>query len=181
MSRKNNKKSFSDNLETLFQDRMFEDNPQDTIAMLKNEDLDDHDNEVVGDLATKHKNKNKATRKSFSTNLEQFFKDSIEGVLDGVVTDVKRNIVGKGNKQAIGIDLLIKRTTTANVNEKFVKNEDSTKQRVTIILDAAKLEELKKIAKAKKQPLQQIIGELVADYVSNKYPDKKDSTKKKTK
>jgi len=180
MSRKNNKKSFSNNLETLFQDRMLEDNAQDTISMLENEDLDDDDHKD-GEVAIPQKSKNKVSRKSFSSNLEQFFKASIDGVLDGVVTEVKRNIVGKGNKQAIGIDLLIKRTTTANINEEFVRTEDPNKQRVTFTIDAAKLEELKKIAKAKKQPLQQIIGELVADYVSNKYPVKKAPTKKNTK
>jgi len=174
MSRKKNKKSFSSNLESLFQERMFEDNAQDSISMIE-------ENETFvkskGQTAAKKKGKttskkaaakkNKTNKKSFSSNLERFFKDSIDGVLDGVVTEVKRNVVGKGNKKAIGIDLLIQRTTEDKPTQAASKQETQTK-RVTVILDTEKVAELKRIAREEKRRLHQIIGELVQQYLETK-------------
>lgn len=174
MSRKKNKKSFSSNLESLFQERMFEDNAQDSISMIE-------ENETFvkakGQAATKKKGKttskkapakkNKTNKKSFSSNLERFFKNSIDGVLDGVVTEVKRNVVGKGNKKAIGIDLLIQRTTEDNPAKGAPKQQPQTK-RVTVVLDTEKVAELKRIAREEKRRLHQIIGELVQDYLDGK-------------
>lgn len=174
MGRKNNKKkSFSDNLANLFQERMLDDNAQDNISMIENDSKAKKTTKAKGATAVakktktkKPRGKSKTTRKSFSNNLERFFKDSIDGVLDGVVTDVKRTLVNtkKGNRKAIGIDLLIKRTTEENVKDKSAKPVTQTK-RVTVVLDTEKLEELKRIAKEEKRRLHQIIGELVDEYI----------------
>lgn len=174
MSRKNNKKkSFSDNLELLFQERMLDDNAQDNLTMIENDKKGKKTTSSQGaatatkKAGTKKKGKkvkSKTNRKSFSSNLEQFFKNSIDGVLDGVVTDVKRNLVSKSKGKAIGIDLLIKRTTEDNLKDKGAKKDTQTK-RVTVVLDTKKLEELKRIAKEEKRRLHQIIGELVAEYI----------------
>lgn len=173
MGRKNNKKkSFSDNLANLFQERMLDDNAQDNISMIENDSEDKKTTKTKGAATATakrkagKKSKAKATRKSFSNNLERFFKDSIDGVLDGVVTDVKRSLVNtqKGNRKAIGIDLLIKRTTEENVKDQPSKQSTQTK-RVTVVLDTEKLEELKRIAKEEKRRLHQIIGELVDEYI----------------
>ncbi len=167
MSRKNNKKSFSDNLDLFFQDSILEDNPQDNLSMIENDSNKKKNGKQKGATATKKKATGKTNRKSFSNNLEKFFKDSLDGVLDGVVTDVKRSIVGKGKKKAIGLDLLIKRTTEENINDKTERDKPTTK-RVTVILDSKKIEELKRIAKIEKRRLHQIIGELVAEYIEKK-------------
>jgi hypothetical protein len=174
MGRKNNKKkSFSDNLANLFQERMLDDNAQDNISMIENDSKSKKTIKTSTATAVakkkttkKARGKSKTTRKSFSNNLERFFKDSIDGVLDGVVTDVKRTLVNtkKGNRKAIGIDLLIKRTTEENVKDKPNKQVTQTK-RVTVVLDTEKLEELKRIAKEEKRRLHQIIGELVDEYI----------------
>lgn len=177
MGRKNNKKkSFSDNLANLFQERMIDDNAQDNLSMIENEAPDKKTTKTKGAATAAAKkttkkttrSKSKTTRKSFSNNLERFFKDSIDGVLDGVVTDVKRSLVNtkKGNRKAIGIDLLIKRTTEENVKDKPNKQTTQTK-RVTVVLDTEKLEELKRIAKEEKRRLHQIIGELVDEYIDD--------------
>lgn len=172
MSRKKNKKSFSDNLEFLFQERLLDDNAQDNLSMIEDNAKDDQAGQPLkknngrksGGKTTKKTTK--TNRKSFSSNLERFFKDSIEGVLDGVVTDVKRSVVGKGNKKAIGLDLLIQRTTEERVKtENGKKSNNSTTKRVTVLLDKEKLEELKRIAKEEKRRLHQIIGELVNQYL----------------
>ncbi len=170
MSRKKNKKSFSDNLELLFSERMLDDNAQDNIQMIENDKKSSKNKEKGATSARRKSGVNKSSRKSFSSNLEKFFKDSIEGVLDGVVTDVKPKIVGKGNKKAVGLDLLIRQTTKDNVNDKSNRQKPQTK-RVTVVLDTKKIDELKRIAKEEKLRLHQIIGELVKDYIDEMNKD----------
>lgn len=161
MGRKRNKKSFSDNLELIFQERLEEEDARDELVLPP----------AKKKTAVKKKTarKSKSKRKSFSNNLEQFFKDNIEGILDDVldndVVDTKRELLDqdKGNRKPVGLDLLIKRTTEA-VPEAQPKANKTTK-RVTVVLDAKKLDALKRIAKEEKRRLQQIIGELVNDYV----------------
>jgi hypothetical protein len=170
MSPKKNKKSFSDNLELLFSERMLDD-AQDNIHMIENDNKKTSNKKEKGATATRKKSSGKkSSRKSFSSNLEQFFKDSIEGVLDGVVTDVKRKIVGKGNKKAVGLDLLIRQTTKDNINDKSERQKPQTK-RVTVVLDTKKIDELKRIAKEEKLRLHQIIGELVKEYIDEMNKD----------
>lgn len=173
--KKTKKKSFSNNLELLFQERMMDDNAQDTLPMIETTDAQNTPKKTKTSPSTKKTksstttSKSKTKRKSFSDNLERFFKDSLEGVLDGVVegtvTDVKRSIVNKGNRKAIGLDLLIQRTTERTPEPEARKTNTSTK-RVTVVLDSEKLDELKKIAKEEKRRLHQIIGDLVNEYLS---------------
>lgn len=173
--KKTKKKSFSDNLELLFQERMMDDNAQDTLPMIETTDAQDTPQKTnttpsnKKNKSSKKGSKTKTKRKSFSDNLERFFKDSLEGVLDGVVegtvTDVKRSIVKKGNRKAIGLDLLIQRTTE-RVPEPEARKTNTATKRVTVVLDSEKLDELKKIAKEEKRRLHQIIGDLVNDYLS---------------
>lgn len=161
MGRKRNKKSFSDNLELIFQERLEDDDARDELV------LPPAQKKSASKKKTTRKSKSK--RKSFSSNLEQFFKDNIEGILDDVldndVVDTKRELLDqdKGNRKPVGLDLLIKRTTEA-VPEAQPRANKTTK-RVTVVLDAKKLDALKRIAKEEKRRLQQIIGELVNDYV----------------
>ena len=164
MGRKNNKKSFSSNLELLFQERLEEEDGQNGLF-------------ITADVVTPAKEaavapKKKARsnkRKSLSNNLERFFKDNIEGILEDVldseVADTKRQLSGqeKRPRKPVGLDLLIKRTTEA-VPEAQPKANKTTK-RVTVVLDAQKLDALKRVAKEEKRRLQQIISELVSDYL----------------
>jgi len=161
MGRKRNKKSFSDNLELIFQERLEDDDARDELV------LPTAKKKTPPKKKTSRKSKN--NRKSFSSNLEQFFKDNIEGILDDVldneIADTKRELLDKdkGNRKPVGLDLLIKRTREA-VPEAQPKPNKTTK-RVTVVLDAQKLDALKRIAKEEKRRLQQIIGELVNDYL----------------
>ncbi|MFK7798997.1 MAG: hypothetical protein AB8E82_16205 [Aureispira sp.] len=170
--KKTKKKSFSNNLELLFQERMMDDNAQDTLPLIETVEPTPIPQKTKNTTPTskKGRSKSKTKRKSFSDNLERFFKDSLEGVLDGVVdgtvTDVKRSIVKKGNRKAIGLDLLIQRTTERVVEPEARKTNTATK-RVTVVLDSEKLDELKRIAKEEKRRLHQIIGDLVNEYLDN--------------
>ena len=169
MSKKKNKKSFSSNLELLFSERMEDDNAQDNLSMLE----DSPPKKEKGSTAAKRKTTaKKSTRKSFSSNLEQFFKASIDGVLDGVVTDVTSKIIkDKTNKRVVGLDLLIRQTTKGEHLETTEKPKPKTK-RVTVVLDTKKIDELKRIAKEEKLRLHQIIGSLVKEYIDDMKKEK---------
>jgi hypothetical protein len=169
MSKKKNKKSFSSNLELLFSERMEDDNAQDNLSMLE----DSPTKKEKGSTAAKRKTgAKKSTRKSFSSNLEQFFKASIDGVLDGVVTDVKSKILkDKTNKRVVGLDLLIRQTTKGEHLATTEKLKPKTK-RVTVVLDTKKIDELKRIAKEEKLRLHQIIGSLVKEYIDDMKKEK---------
>ena len=104
---KNNKKSFSDNLSSIFAHTLNEDNKQDNPKFLS-KSFGEQDSVAVLEYPEEEKEKNvqkKAYRKSFSEGLESFFKDSIEEVIgDGTtVTEVKRGITKKG-RQIIGFE-----------------------------------------------------------------------------
>ena len=173
MGRKKNKKSFSGNLELLFQERLEENDAREEILMPRQESPaaapKSDPPKSTRAKKPKAKAKSKSKRKSFSSNLERFFKDNIEGLLDDVldsdVADTKRQLLDqeKSQRKPVGLDLLIKRTTEA-VPEAQPKSNKTTK-RVTVVLDAKKLDALKRIAKEEKRRLQQIIGELVNDYL----------------
>ena len=127
MSRKKNKKSFSDNLEMLFQERMHDDNAQDTLALIEDEPAEVQDKSVVVKKPKVKKtiiiepknNKNKKKKgKSFANNLQQFFQESL-GETDGSeVVEVKTKDVGKGKSRVVGLDLLIRQTTKENIKYK---------------------------------------------------------------
>ena len=149
-----------------------DDNAQDTLPMIETVEPTSTPPKTTNTTPTpkKGRSKSKTKRKSFSDNLERFFKDSLEGVLDGVVdgkvTDVKRSIVNKGDRKAIGLDLLIQRTTE-RVPEPEARKTNTATKRVTVVLDSEKLDELKRIAKEEKRRLHQIIGDLVNEYLDN--------------
>ncbi len=178
MAKKKNKKSFSTNLDSLFGQRLFEDNAQDNPAMFDPEE--ENKKEAKKEKTTKKKtttSKKKATkttkkpakkkapvRKSFSNNLEQFFKESLDGIMEGVITDVKRKDLEKKGKRAVGLDLLIQRTTDASLDKKRESVKPMTK-RVTVVLDSSKIDTLKEIAKSQKMPLRKLMAELVEEFL----------------
>jgi hypothetical protein len=184
---KNNKKSFSDNLSSIFAHTLNEDNKQDNPKFLS-KSFDEQDSVAVLDYAEEEKEKNvqkKAYRKSFSEGLESFFKDSIEEVIgDGTtVTEVKRGIAKKGNKRAVGIEVLLQSTLFKDFEKEF---EDEPKERypktkrVTFVLDTDKVELLKNIARTEKKEMRHIVGGLIEEYLkANGIPIKKDKKDKK--
>ena len=172
MTRKKSKKSFSTNLESLFEHRMYEDNAKDNPVMFSSEEGEDKVEAVKEIAVPKRKGVKKAkSKKSFSTNLERFFKESIEGVMDGVVTDVKRNVIRNGEQKAIGIDLLIQRTTKKAPAIQPAKPDKTATQRLTFVLDATKISELKRIAKTRNQRIRQIMVELIEDFLGEFDPE----------
>jgi predicted DNA-binding ribbon-helix-helix protein len=84
--------------------------------------------------------------------------------MEGVITDVKRKDLEKKGKRAVGLDLLIKRTTKAGSEEKQEPIKPMTK-RVTVVLDSSKIDTLKEIAKSQKRPLRKLMAELVEEFL----------------
>ncbi len=182
---KNNKKSFSDSLSSIFAHTLNEDNKQDNPKFLS-KPFDVEVAVAVLEHPKEEKEKNvqkKAHRKSFSEGLESFFKDSIEEVIgDGTtVTEVKRGVAKKGNKRVIGIEVLLQSTLFKDF-EKELENDHkdrySKTKRVTFVLDTDKLELLKNIARTEKKEMHHIVSGLIEEYLkANGIPTKKDKKK----
>ncbi|MCP4443029.1 MAG: hypothetical protein GY810_29335 [Aureispira sp.] len=173
--RKNNKKSFSDGLESVFEHTLFEDNLQDNPSMFAGEQSSEPTTKGKKSKKTKsskgakgsNSKDKKSYRKSFSTDLESFFKESIEDAMEGMVTEIKRNIVKKSNnKRAIGIDVLLRRTTDTTPEDKLPTAKPNTK-RITFVLETEQIDQFKAIAKEKKKRLKQIIAKLIDEYIDD--------------
>jgi hypothetical protein len=181
---KNNKKSFSDNLSSIFAHTLNEDNKQDNPKFLS-KSFDEAELIAVLDHPEEEKEKNtqkKAYRKSFSEGLESFFKDSIEEVIgDGTtVTEVKRGVAKKGNKRVIGIEVLLQSTLFKDFEKDFDQSSPKTK-RVTFVLDTDKVELLKNLARKEKKEMRQIVSGLIEEYLKTEgiIPAKKVNEKQK--
>ena len=168
---KNNKKSFSDNLSSIFAHTLNTDNQQDNPKFLS-KSFDEEKQVAVLDSPDEEKEKNaqkKVHRKSFSEGLESFFKDSIEEVIgDGTtVTEVKRGVSKKGNKRVVGIEVLLQSTLFKDFEKDFERpNERYPKtKRVTFVLDTDKVELLKNKARNEKKEVRQILTSLIEDYL----------------
>ena len=169
---KNNKKSFSDNLSSIFAHTLNEDNKQDNPKFLS-KSLDEQEDVAILEHPDEEKEKNvqkKAYRKSFSEGLESFFKDSIEEVIgDGTtVTEVKRGVAKKGNKRVIGIEVLLQSTLFKDFEKEFENDQKERypkTKRVTFVLDTEKVELLKNIARTEKKEMRQIVSGLIEEYL----------------
>ena len=163
---KQNKKSFSDNLESLMEYNLYEDNLQDNPSIFE---IDKTEKVVVEEeKVEKLSTKKKTGRKSFSDGLESFFKESIEEAIgDSTVTEMKRGVVKKGKKKAIGIEILLQRTMFENQKDGDDDKNTSTR-RITFVIETEKADLLKNIARKEKKHIKQIVGKLVEEYLKEK-------------
>lgn len=182
---KNSKKSFSDNLSNIFEYTLNEDNKQDNPTFLsKSEEFFEKKEDTVlddGNVKEK-KNTRKTPRKSFSEGLESFFKESIEEAIgdSATVTEVKKGVVKKGKKRAIGIEVLLQRTLFKEYEDQFhdEKKERYPKtKRITFVLDSEKVDVLKNIARKEKKELRQIISKLIEEYIQDEKSEPSDKKK----
>jgi hypothetical protein len=169
---KNNKKSFSENLSDIFEYTLNEDNKQDNPRFLS-KSFEKESETLVLDEKDIDKDKNvqkKNHRKSFSEGLESFFKDSIEEVIgdNTSVTEVKRGVIKKGKKRAIGIEVLLQSTLFKEYESEFkpeYKEGQPKTKRITFVLDAEKVELLKNVARKEKKEIRQIVSVLIEEYL----------------
>ncbi|WBM75716.1 hypothetical protein [Saprospira grandis] len=165
---KRNKKSFSTDLESLFEHTLYEDNAQDNPSVLTVE------KEEKSSPKSKKKTgkKRKSSRKSFADNLESFFKESIEssfGKEGTSVAEVKRGVVqNKDGEKAVGIELLLRRTIPESPEEQETNGSRKAKQktrRLTVVLNSKKIDQFKTIARQEKKPMRQILDKLIEAYI----------------
>jgi hypothetical protein len=160
---KKSKKTFSDGLEEILHHTLFEDNLHDKPSMfeLVQQPIILHPpaNIITVDVSKTIKPKKS---KSFSENLEDFFKESLDEGFDSSIVSIKRNISRKDERPTIGIDVLLQKT--------LIDDEQTPAhlQRVTFVLDTPRMEQLKTIARQEQKPLNAVLLELVELYIANR-------------
>ena len=152
MSNKKNNKTFKDNMFSIFEHGMNEDNAKDHISALDNK-------KESGSTARKKAPKKKSSRKSFASNLEQLFSESLgQDVVDNSAKEIELN-----DKKAVGIDLLIKSTTSGGQSGREQLKPKT--RRVTVVINVEKIEEFKKIAKSESSTMSKVLRELIDGYI----------------
>jgi hypothetical protein len=117
---------------------------------------------VVEETLSQSKKKT-VPRKSFSDSLSAFFQESMEDLLDGAVAEVKRSLTKGQPKKPIGIELLLQKTLQQEND-----HEAPITRRLTLVLESDKIEQLKEIAREQKQPLKNILSDLVDSFLRKK-------------
>jgi hypothetical protein len=87
----------------------------------------------------------------------------MEDLLDGAVAEVKRSLTKGQPKKPIGIELLLQKTLQQEND-----HEAPITRRLTLVLESDKIEQLKEIAREQKQPLKNILSDLVDSFLRKK-------------
>lgn len=157
------KKKFKAGLESLFSDTGADDQLPGIRPLLVEE-------EARESLDTRHRTRQKKrSSKNFTSDLEGLFHNAVDTEYKEPVrksplasrrdTKVKK----RSERPVIGIDALIRRTSTEN-REEF-KSSSPLKKRVTFSLEKKKIEKLKDIAKSKKAHLKDIVDDIISQYL----------------
>lgn len=146
------KKSFAEGLEDMIQQTLFGDLPEEQPTAPAQEEQG------------KGKKK-KASGKSFSSDLEAFFQETIQDSIDRKAQEIKGdkksdNSRSTRKKPEIGLDQLIRNTL-----ESGMASEDQVTKRVTFVFDKEKIERLRQIAEKEKARIRDIVDELVTSYI----------------
>lgn len=103
--------------------------------------------------------------KNFTSDLDSLFEDTLEDVLEETKTDYQQGIKPdkkrKQRRPVSGLDALIRRTLDSGESEVSYDK----RKRVTFVFEKSKVEKLKRIAKAQKVYLKDILGDIVKDYL----------------
>ncbi len=103
--------------------------------------------------------------KNFTSDLDSLFEDTLEDVIEETKTDYQQGIKPdkkrKQRRPVSGLDALIRRTLDTGESEVSYDK----RKRVTFVFEKSKVEKLKRIAKAQKVYLKDILGEIVKDYL----------------
>lgn len=148
MNKNKNKKTFALGLDALF-----------------GEETTVKENEPVQEKETKARTqpvKKGNPKKSFSNDLDLFFQDAVEEVVQDAQNKVKDggSTIKRRTKPDFGLDSLIRSTIeTGHLVDK------SKKKRISFTFDENRIDELKEIAKKEKARVRDIVGELIAEYI----------------
>jgi hypothetical protein len=144
---KKNKKTFSEGLDTMFEQVMEE------KQLTKN---------LAQSVSDKTERKGVAV-KSFSSSLEELFNETIEETVREKATAIAQGktpeLKERRTKPVFGLDALIRST----VEESVVQSD---KKRISFAFDVEKIEKLKSIARIEKARLSDIVDELISTYIN---------------
>jgi hypothetical protein len=151
------KKRFTDGLESLFGFSEGGNLPEESPLLAETE--------VKVVTKPKAKKARKRGSKNFTSDLDSLFEDTLEDTLNetkaeyqqGIKPDKKR----KQRRPVSGLDALIRRTLDSGESEVSYDK----RKRVTFVFEKSKVEKLKRIAKAQKVYLKDILGDIVQDYL----------------
>ncbi len=159
------KKKFKAGLESLFSDTGADDQLPGIRPLLVEE-------EARESLDTRQTRRKKRSSKNFTSDLEGLFHNALDkeykepvkkpSFTNGRDTKIKK----RSERPVIGIDALIRRTSTEN-REDF-KSSSPLKKRVTFSLEKKKIEKLKDIAKSKKAYLKDIVDDIISQYLDER-------------
>lgn len=151
MNKNKNKKTFALGLDALF-----------------GEDATVKVNEPVKEKSTTAGQKKGNPKKSFSSDLDLFFRDAVEEVVQDAQNNIKESgsTIKRRTKPDFGLDALIRSTIeTGELVEK------AKKKRISFTFDENRIDELKQIAKQEKARVRDIVSELIAEYIDKKKDD----------
>lgn len=157
MNKNKNKKTFSLGLDALFG----EESPvkvEETVKEKQN-------------TGATQQSKKSGPKKSFSSNLDLFFQDAVEEVVQEAKNNTKDggSAVKRRTKPNFGLDSLIRSTIETG---KLV--DKSKKKRISFTFDENSIDELKQIAKQEKARVRDIVGELISEYIDKKNKENND-------
>lgn len=160
------KKRFTDGLESLFGFSEGGDLPEESPLL--------EETEVKVKVVSKTKSKKGRSSKNFTSDLDSLFEDTFKETIEETRTDYNEKTTAKSEKKrkqrrpVSGLDALIRRTLEGSESEVSYDK----RKRVTFVFEKAKVEKLKRIAKAEKVYLKDILGDIVKDYL-RKYEKEK--------
>ncbi|MFK7980570.1 MAG: hypothetical protein AB8G86_11350 [Saprospiraceae bacterium] len=156
------KKKFKAGLESLFSDTGADDQLPGIRPLLVEE-------EARESLDTRRTRPKKRSSKNFTSDLEGLFHNALDKEYkepvrkSSLASRRDTKIKKRSDRPVIGIDALIRRTSTENREE--IKSSSPLKKRITFSLEKKKIEKLKDIAKSKKAYLKDIVDDIISQYL----------------
>lgn len=159
------KKKFKAGLESLFGDTGGEDQLPGIRPLLEKEKTKSKTATISG------KRPRRRSSKNFTSDLEGLFHSALdkeykETIESNPTTKRDRRVKKRSERPVIGIDALIRRTSSENREEVGVSTP--LKKRVTFTLEKKKIEQLKSIAKSKKAYLKDIVDDIISSYLNER-------------
>ena len=126
--------------------------------------------------STATKTKKRSSRKNFTTDLDSLFDGSLSEVVEEKLQEKRtvsprKNMKGKSKsiehtqrarRPLSGLDALIRQTLDSG----SLAYDPNAKKRISFTCEKAKLDKLKKIARQEKAYLKDILGDIVASFIS---------------
>lgn len=161
------KKKFKAGLESLFGDTGGEDQLPGIRPLL----VEEKEKAKSKKNTLRGKKPRRRSSKNFTSDLEGLFHSALdkeykESIENNPTTKRDRRVKKRSERPVIGIDALIRRTSSENRDDIGISTP--MKKRVTFTLEKKKIEQLKSIAKSKKAYLKDIVDDIISRYLNER-------------